>query len=194
MTRKFLALNRAPKLTLWTPRFESRPFSNEVFCTAFAPIRKVTQQRSAINFMQPSIMAQNRQKSTAPYGLWPSPITPELLSASSISLHEVLVNVGLYSRSSYISFREAKKTSRNPLVPSIASNLVRGNKAGSLLWNTPVAMFARSCQPNIRLMQAFKSSAEAPSGSPLAARSYFQMILQRTSIGSTLVQETQHWL
>ncbi|KAH8678267.1 dipeptidyl aminopeptidase [Xylariales sp. PMI_506] len=37
-------------------------------------------------------MAQEAGKVVAPYGQWPSPITPELLSSSSISLHEVLVD------------------------------------------------------------------------------------------------------
>lgn len=35
------------------------------------------------------------QKTVRPNGLWESPISVELLSSSSISLHEVVVNVSL---------------------------------------------------------------------------------------------------
>lgn len=34
------------------------------------------------------------QKTTAPHGLWPSPLTAEFLSTASISLQEVLTDVG----------------------------------------------------------------------------------------------------
>ncbi|KAH8895465.1 alpha/beta-hydrolase [Thozetella sp. PMI_491] len=37
-------------------------------------------------------MAPTSNKTAAPYGAWPSPITAELLSTSGVSLHEVLIN------------------------------------------------------------------------------------------------------